>query len=138
MYRTWVAAHKGRVGKTTVGANRAAELAGVPHVLMVDPDPQGGLDAAFGHDADKLALFGHARLTVDGQPATVDCQPSTTDPADTPSASSAVPSWEAQHKRATFSCPAALLTRVEEELRNSGRSNSAVVVAALQADLAGL
>jgi cellulose biosynthesis protein BcsQ len=42
MYRTCVAAHKGRVGKTTGGTNRAAEPAGVPHVLMVGPDPQAG------------------------------------------------------------------------------------------------
>jgi hypothetical protein len=76
-------------------------------------------------------------LIVDGQPATVDRQRSTTDPADTPSASSAVPSWEAQRKRVTFCCSAALLAGVEVELRNSGRSNSAVMVAALRADLAG-
>jgi hypothetical protein len=42
------------------------------------------------------------------------------------------PPWEERHQRVTFYCPLELLEAVEADMRQSGRSKSAVIVDALR------
>lgn len=45
------------------------------------------------------------------------------------------PTWEAAHQRVTFYCPVRLLGQVEDEMRRSGRSKTAVIADAIREHL---
>jgi hypothetical protein len=74
--------------------------------------------------------------TADGNPLTVDRRPETVDGSGTAGLTGGgTGSWEEQNKRVTFYCPRWLLADIENEMAQSGRSKTAVIVDALRNDL---